>query len=128
MVAIAEPGAGAGWPAVAQTTRQWLAGQGLALRDAVLLLPFSALLAPARAAFAAQGGWQPRIETPLTLAASLGPAPQPLPGAFSGDAVLDQLQAQVLLRQQPWAAAHEHADARGFAHVVAAVVEAASAL
>ena len=43
------------------------------MRDAIVLLPFAALLPPARAAFAAGSAWMPRIETPLTLAAALGP-------------------------------------------------------
>jgi len=126
-IATTQPGAAATWAAVARSARQWLASQGLPLRDSVLLVPFAALLAPARDAFAAQGGWLPRIETPLTLAASLGPAPQATPGALSGDAVLDRLNAQMLLRQQPWGGARERQDRRGFAHIVASMVDAAQA-
>jgi ATP-dependent helicase/nuclease subunit B len=39
-------------------------------------VPFVQLLAPARRAFAAAGGWMPRIETTRTLAATLGPPPR----------------------------------------------------
>ncbi len=127
-IATLRPGATPAWPALVSLARQWLAERGLPLRDTVLLLPFSAVLAPVRDAFAALGGWQPRIETPLTLAAALGPAPQAAPGALSGDAVLDRLNAQALLRQQPWGAARERQDARGFTHLAAALVDAAQAL
>ena len=39
------------WRRVAATCADWLAGQGAAVRDAVLLLPFAQQLAPARRAF-----------------------------------------------------------------------------
>ncbi|HRD95309.1 MAG TPA: hypothetical protein PLA97_02765, partial [Rubrivivax sp.] len=71
------------WADVARHCQHWLAGRGLAARDAVVLLPFAALLPPARQAFAALGGWQPRVETPLTLAAALGPPRPPLGGQCS---------------------------------------------
>lgn len=93
-----------------------------------MLLPFSALLAPAREAFARAGGWLPRIETPRTLAASLAPPPVAESDGPSGDRVLDLLHAAALLRQQPGGAARERADRRGHAQRVAAVVEAALAL
>ena len=63
---------------------RWLAAQGAAPRDAVVLLPHVALLAVARAAFAARGGWQPRVETAATLAASLAAPAVPSPGMPSG--------------------------------------------
>lgn len=125
MAAIANTQVEPRWAAVAAQARQWLAARQLPLRDAVVLLPFAALLAPVREAFAAQGGWLPRIETTLTLAASLGPPPLPAPGALSGDLVLDRLNAQALLRQQPWGKARERRDPRGFGHIVAALVDAA---
>ncbi|HPP83374.1 MAG TPA: PD-(D/E)XK nuclease family protein, partial [Rubrivivax sp.] len=84
------------WSAVAAHMAAWLHERGLAARDAVLLLPFAALLAPARMACAAEprfAGWPPRIETPLTLAAALGPAPQTPPQAPSGDVLVDRLLA-----------------------------------
>ncbi len=116
------------WAAVAQRSLAWLAQRGLSSRDAVMLVPFAALLAPARAAWAAVGGWQPRVETPLTLAASLGPPLAPGPGACSGDATLDMLAAALMLRRQAWGAAWEARDPEGFERVVALVVEAAQAL
>jgi len=115
------------WPHIAAASRAWLAGRGLGLRDSVVLVPFSALLVPAREAFAAAGGWLPRIETPLTLAASLGPPPPAAPGLPCGDPVLDRLNAAALLRQQPWGAAREQRDRRAFAHIVASLVDAAGA-
>jgi ATP-dependent helicase/nuclease subunit B len=116
------------WRAVAHHVLLWLAGQGLPARDAVVLLPFAALLSPARRAMAAAGGWLPRVETPLTLAASLGPPPAVLPGDLSGDPVLDKLMAADLLRQQAWAAERERDDRRAFTHTVELLVDAAHAL
>ena len=116
------------WPAVARTTQQWLLAQQLPVRDAIVLLPFAALLPPARAAFAALGGWQPRVETTLTLAAALGPAPAPEPGRCSGDAVLDRLCARTLLQRQAWAQRWAQADASGFERIVVSVVDAAQTL
>lgn len=115
------------WPAVADAAHRWWQAQGVAPRDAVVLLPFAALLPLARAAFGRHGGWQPRIETPLTLAAALAPPPPAEPGAPTGDAVFDRLQAAALLRQQPWGAARERTDRRGFAHIVGAFVDSAHA-
>lgn len=85
------------WAEVAQAVRRALAQRGVSPRDTLVLLPYAALLAPARAEFARCGGWQPRIETPNTLAAALGPPLLAEPGQLSGDAVLDQLQAEQLL-------------------------------
>ena len=116
------------WAAVAQHSLAWLAQRGLPPRDAVILVPFAALLAPARAACAAAGGWQPRVETPLTLAAALGPPPAPGPGECSGDLTLDLLAAALMLRRQAWGADWEARDPEGFDRVVALVVDAAQAL
>lgn len=81
------------WPAVATAVAQTLAGAGHAARDAVVLVPYAALVDPLRRAFAALPGWPPRVETVATLADALGPAPEPVAGALSGDASLDALQA-----------------------------------
>jgi ATP-dependent helicase/nuclease subunit B len=116
------------WDEVARQSQAWLARHGLPARDAVLLLPFAALLAPARAAWARARGWQPRVETPLTLAASLGPAPLPQAGQCSGDPRLDRLSAGNLLRRQAAGAAWAARDAAGFSHITQAVVDAAQAL
>ncbi len=116
------------WPRVAGELQAWFGRQGLPARDAVLLLPFSGMLAPARAALAGLGGWQPRVETALTLAASLGPPPQAEPLDCQGELTPDRLAAAALLRAQGWGAAWEQRDAAGFARVVALVVDAAHAL
>lgn len=116
------------WPEVARATLDWLASRGMPARDAAVLLPYAALLAPARAAFAAAGGWQPRIETPATLAASLRAPEPPLPGRVSGDPVLDRLTATALLSGHGWAQAWARRDRRGFEHLVAQVVESAQTL
>ena len=116
------------WTAVARTTLQWLQQRQLAPRDAILLLPFAALLAPARDAFAALGGWQPRVETTLTLAASIGPPPAPEPGQCTGDAVLDRLCARTLLLRQAWAQRWVQTDPAGFDRIVVSVVDAAQDL
>ena len=124
------PGARAAdlWPLVAQATLRWLLERQLPARDAIVLLPFAALLAPARAAFAALGGWQPRLETTLTLAASLGPPPAPAAGQCTGDAVLDRLCARTLLQRQAWAQRWEQADPAGFDRIVASLVDASQTL
>lgn len=116
------------WQGVARAAVRWLGEHRIALRDAVLLVPFSALIAPARNAFAGSGGWLPRVETPLTLAATLAPPPAGPAAALCGDIVLDRLNAAALLRQQPWGAARERSDRRGFDIVVDAVVQTAQAL
>jgi ATP-dependent helicase/nuclease subunit B len=116
------------WSACARRCLAWLDAGGLARRDAVLLLPFSALLAPARAAFAACGGWQPRIETAITLAASLGPPPSTLPEACSGHPVIDGLQASALLRRFSWTERWRRDDPGGLDRLVARFVDAAQAL
>lgn len=95
------------WDALAVQVSDWVASQELALRDTVLLLPFVALLEPARAAFARRGGWQPRIETPLTLADSLPPLPSGGAAQLCGEAALDRLGAWSLAQRGPWADALE---------------------
>jgi ATP-dependent helicase/nuclease subunit B len=115
------------WADVASQTLAWLHQQALPARDAVLLLPFAALLAPARAAFARAGGWQPRVETCLTLAGSLGPACAPAAGACSGDMALDLLTAGNLLRRQAWARDSAARDAAGFVRITQSFVDAAHA-
>ena len=116
------------WPALAQRVVDALRQRRVAVADAVVLLPQADLLAPARAAFAALGGWQPRIETTRTLAGALGP-PRPRDArAPSGDAVVDALHVCALLRETSWGAAWARDDPRGFTQAVASVVEAAHAL
>lgn len=116
------------WPRVASVVADWLASVAAAPRDAVVLLPTSALLAPARAAFAARGGWQPRIETATTLAASLAPPATPAAGTPSGDRATDRLIAAALLRRQSFGAAWAERDPRAFRGAVDAFVLTAHAL
>ncbi len=116
------------WQAAALRCKDWMTRQGLSPRDAVMLVPYAALMAPARAAWAALGGWQPRVETPLTLAATLGPPTALAPGLCNGDGTLDALNAGLLLRGLPWGADWALRDPAGFARIVASVVDAAQAL
>lgn len=129
MVAIArvalEPTPADPWPLIVARARAWAAEQEIALRDAIVLLPFAQHLPLARRAWARAGGWLPRIETTMTLSRSLAP-PQPLDGSqISFDAALDRLTARRLMRAQAWGHAWQRRDARGFDQAVAAVVKAA---
>ncbi len=92
----------AGWPEIAALVAAWADERGLDLRSVVLLAPFLHHLTLARKAFAARGGWQPRVETTRTLAASLGPAPRAGEGQITFDAAIDRLQAARMLRGQSW--------------------------
>jgi ATP-dependent helicase/nuclease subunit B len=116
------------WPAVAERVRQWLSAQGVSPRDAVVMLPYAGLLPVAREAFAQLGGWQPRIETTQTLAASLAPVGPTPSGEITFDSATDGLTAGVLLRSQATGAAWARRDPRGFASAVAAVVRTAHTL
>ena len=113
------------WAAVAEAVHRWAGQQGLALRDAVLLLPFAALLPPARLAFAARGGWAPRIETVRTLAESLAPPVGPGPGHDDAE---DRLAAAALLGRAAFGADWQARDPRGSRVAADAVAAAAGAL
>ena len=115
------------WAAIAAQAAGWARAAGLELRDAVVLLPFTELLPHGRAAFMAQPGWMPRIETTRTWVAGLGPVPPNEAGQVSLDVDVDTLVANELLRGQPWGAAWARRDARSFARAVALVVESAHA-
>ncbi|HEY4067415.1 MAG TPA: hypothetical protein VGM74_11000, partial [Burkholderiaceae bacterium] len=123
-----DPADTARWDALARAALGWARTTGVAPRDAVVLLPFTQLLPLARRAFARAGGWQPRIETTRTLAASLGPATPAQAGQLSFDPTLDALSAAALLRAEPWAAAWARRDRRAFEHAVAALTATAQAL
>lgn len=116
------------WAAVTARAQAWWAERQVSPRDAVVLLPFAALLPPARAAFAALGGWQPRVETVLTLKSSLGPPAVLQPCMCTGDGVLDRLSARAMLQPQPWAQRWLREDPAGFETLVARTVDAAQAL
>jgi ATP-dependent helicase/nuclease subunit B len=102
------------WRSVAHATRTWLAERQLPLADAVLLLPYAGLLAPARRALAQAGGWLPRVHTPRTLAAALGPPVQHAGGELTGEAAIDRATARDLLRGHAWAVAWLQRDPRAF--------------
>jgi ATP-dependent helicase/nuclease subunit B len=116
------------WAAVASRAQDWAALRNVALRDALLIVPFAQLLPVARQAFARSGGWMPRIETTQTLARSLGPVEPRDPLQISFDLALDRLTAAQLLRGQAWAQAQAIADPGAFDHLLAAVVQTAQAL
>jgi ATP-dependent helicase/nuclease subunit B len=113
------------WDQLAQTLSDWCAVEGVALRDTVLLLPYAALLPPARAAFARRAAWPPRIETALTLADSLAP---PGPATLGDDPAEDRLAAVALLLQEAGGSAWQAQDARGFADAAQALAQAAARL
>ena len=103
------------WRQVARAALAWLQVSAIPVRDAVVLVPYVQLLVPARRAFAAAGGWQPRIETSRTFAASLGPpGTVAAPPAPTLDLASDSLTAQRMLGRQPWGARWQRRDPRGF--------------
>lgn len=122
------PQGGTPWPAFAAQCRRWAHDRGLALRDCIVLLPFAQLLPLAQQAFAAGGGWQPRVETTQSLARSLGPPAPAQPWQLSGDAALDRLTAARLLRGQSQGAEWARLDPRSFEHGVALLVQTAHEL
>lgn len=114
------------WLTAARALQAWASRQQADLRDAVWLLPYAALLAPARQALAVAGGWQPRVETLATLRAQLGPRSA---GAGPGqDAVLNRLQAAQWMREQPGGAEWAREDPRAFRQGVDALVRCAQSL
>lgn len=114
------------WPALASVLQRWLQAQGIEPRDAVWLMPFSALLPQARRALAGLAGWPPRVETLATLAAQLAPRPGLVEGVMATDPVTRRLQAAALLRQQPLPGREEAwRDPAALAHAVGALVDTA---
>jgi len=116
------------WDAIAERVRAWSVDEALALRDVVVLVPFVQLLTPARRAFAAAGGWMPRVETTWTLAASLGPAPRRGSGEVGWGMAHDTLLAMQHIGAQPWAGDWTRRDPRGFAQGAARAVATAHQL
>ena len=116
------------WSSIADQACDWWDSHRIAFRDATLLLPHPALLPAARSAFARRGGWQPRIETPWTLAESLGPAAPPAEGALSGDRVIDRLEASSMLLRERGFAQWRDREPRAFAAAVDGIVDTAQAL
>lgn len=122
------PGEATPWPAIARQVVAWARERGIDLRDAVVFVPFVQHLPAARRAWAGAGGWMPRIETPQTLAQSLGPASPHDATQLSFDPGADRLAAARLLRTQPTFAAWARRDDRVFEETVAALVTTAHAL
>ena len=121
------------WPMVARQSLAWLARSGVAVRDAVLVLPFAELLTPCRRALAAEGGWMPRVETWRTLAASLGPAETALGDAGhaeapSGDRAVDALLAERWLATLPGLRDWRRRDPAAHAQAIADLVDTTHAL
>jgi len=115
------------WDTIAAGCAEWARQASVSWRDAVILVPFLELLAPARRAFARLGTWMPRIETTRTLAASLGP-PAAADIESSFDAALDTLVATQLLARERWAAEWMRRDRRGFEHAAERVAATAREL
>ncbi|HEY1092916.1 MAG TPA: hypothetical protein VGE47_17590, partial [Burkholderiaceae bacterium] len=124
----AEVSAEAFWAHFAKQALAWLDGQGIAARDAIVILPFAQALAPARRAFAAASPWQPRVETTHSLASTLGPTPLAEALQISGDPTIDALSVKALLIGQSWAQELRRADSRSFELAVTRIVEAAQTL
>lgn len=116
------------WDQLPALALDWLLRRELSVRDAVLLLPSADLLPLARQAFAVRPGWQPRIETPQTLAAALGPAPEVPAGAPTGDVGIDRLLASALLTPLAGVADWRRRDPAAFEQAIDDLVQAAHAL
>jgi ATP-dependent helicase/nuclease subunit B len=115
------------WLRLAETATAWLDSRGLAVRDAVLLVPFAQHLTPARRAWMQLSRWQPRIETTHSLASAMGPSALPQAQQISFDAAIDGLAARALLQSQSWAQALRSSDARAFELAIQRLVETAHA-
>lgn len=116
------------WAAAARAIRDWLAARTLPARDAVVLLPFAALLPPLRGALALQGGWLPRVETVQTLAAALAPPDTSAQGRCCGDPLVDALVVSQRLQREPWARDWAARDAAGFGLLASRVHDAVDVL
>ena len=116
------------WRRVAVVSSDWLAEQDAAVRDAVLLLPFAQQIAPARRAWLAKGGWQPRITTSRSLASALGPTLLAAPDQLSGDVAIDAFTADRLLADQSWVQPLKRNSPRDYRVALTRLVDTAQAL
>lgn len=121
-------GATARWDRFASEVMRWCEARGLAVRDAVVLLPFAQLLAPARAAFGRRGAWLPRIETTQTLARTLGPPPRREGLQLAGEHAADVLLAAHVLEAQAEGRRWSRRDPAGFEAATHAVADTAMQL
>lgn len=92
----------ADWSDIAARAMAWAAEREADARSLIVLVPLRQHLPLARRAWALRGGWQPRIETPRTLAASMAPPPRAVAGQPTLDVSTDRLQAAHLLRSLSW--------------------------
>ena len=116
------------WPAIVAEAIDWARAEQVAWRDAVILVPFAQHLPLARRAWAASGGWMPRVETTQTLARSLAPGAAARSPALSFDPTADRLRATRLLRAQRWARDWAQRDAQGYAQALDALVAMAQGI
>ncbi|OYT99427.1 MAG: hypothetical protein CFE40_06130 [Burkholderiales bacterium PBB1] len=116
------------WSAAVSAASRWAEARGVALRDAVFVVPFAQHLPLARAAWAQTDRWMPRVETTQTLACSIAPSEPPSGDDLLFDAALDSLTARRLLHSQSALAAWHRRDPRAFDHAVQALVQTAHAL
>ncbi|HEX6720736.1 MAG TPA: PD-(D/E)XK nuclease family protein, partial [Burkholderiaceae bacterium] len=116
------------WRAAAAAAHAWLDEHGVMAADAVVLLPFADLLAPARRAFAERSPWLPRLHTPRTLAGALGPPARRAANELTGDGAIDRVTARELLRKQAWAREWLLRDEHGFDAALQRLVHSAHAL
>lgn len=116
------------WPAAVAAASRWAEEHGVALRDAVFIVPFAQHLPLARAAWAQTDRWMPRVETTQTLACSLAPSEAPSGDDLRFDPALDGLTARRLLRSQSVLAAWHRRDPRAFDQAVQSLVQTAHAI
>lgn len=112
------------WQTWARQVAGWLHAEGVAVRDAQVLLPVGALLPLARQAWGdAVGGWLPRIDTIASLSAALAwQMPSPSEGLAAQaewlpalmEPVGDRLLAGQLLGREEWGRQWARRDRRGF--------------
>lgn len=116
------------WASACRRCLAWLARHGASAREAIVMVPHSGLIGTLRAAFAQQGGWQPRVETVHTWAQGLAPPRAGAPLQLTLDGVTDTASAAILLRGQTEGGKWEARDAAGFDAAVRALVETAQTL
>ena len=117
------------WAQIAAAAIDWADASNVPLRDAVFLVPQTALLKPAREAWgAASGRWMPRIETPASFARSVAPAIELSDFDIRFDAALDRLTAQRWMRSAPDFAALRRDDPLAFDDFTGLLQQAAVSL
>lgn len=117
------------WAQWAQATAQWLKGQNVDPREAVVIVPVGAVLTHARRAWGEHiGGWAPAVETVASLIAAHGWRHDPttsVAGKLTMDLVMDRLTVTQRLQKETWSKQWASRDPRGFEHAMEQVVDAA---